>query len=500
MAAESCKSTVRFLSRHFNASLLVKGCALALMLIATNGFAIEADQKANSNPCNVTAEDAAGLAHELKTNVHALRYYTAVIAGLLKSEKFDELDCIADHARSGKEKFSGGGWRLHTIYAALGSPIQYPVTQATQEDWKMHLLRLQRWTADRPKSITPRVALAGAYVEYAWDARGQGYSDTVSDSGWKLFEERIGEAQQVLKEALALPTKCPEWYLVTLHVAQHQKWNETAKRALFDEASKFEPDYYYYGRVYATYLLPQWSGDATASEKFVREIADRVGGERGDILYYQVATAPDLICGCERDPTLSTERIERGFAASEKKYGVSMLNLNRMLFLASQYKDSDSVFAMKILPRIGDQIDEGVWKEQADFEYVKQWAANWAPVVAKTREIEATAQANMQTVEGARYRATFEKPYRDLLQQCVRTDGGSVNEWTGKFKTFTQVGADGTLETGFIEAMNPVVMCVRQRMGAAHQQKLLLFPPPPQASYWVRLDLDWADFAPVAAK
>jgi hypothetical protein len=37
-------------------------------------------------------------------------------------------------------------------------------------------------------------------------------------------------------------------------------------------------------------------------------------------------------------------------------------------------------------------------------------------------------------------------------------------------------------------------------MQALELTKKSLFPPPPQAPYWVRLDLDWADFAPVAAK
>jgi hypothetical protein len=36
-------------------------------------------------------------------------------------------------------------------------------------------------------------------------------------------------------------------------------------------------------------------------------------------------------------------------------------------------------------------------------------------------------------------------------------------------------------------------------MVASRNEKSLLFPVPPKESYWVRTDLDWADFAPVAA-
>jgi hypothetical protein len=68
----------------------------------------------------------------------------------------------------------------------------------------------------RPQSVTARVALARAYLNYAYDARGEGNAGTVSDSGWKLFAERTAEGKRILDEASALPTKCPEWYIAML--------------------------------------------------------------------------------------------------------------------------------------------------------------------------------------------------------------------------------------------------------------------------------------------
>lgn len=89
-------------------------------------------------------------------------------------------------------------------------------------------------------------------------------------------------------------------------------------RALFEEANKFEPEYSTYARDLAYYLLPRWSGKAGDTEKFVQEIADRIGGDTGDILYFQVAAANYVICGCDQNPQLSWDRIKRGFEASEK--------------------------------------------------------------------------------------------------------------------------------------------------------------------------------------
>jgi hypothetical protein len=500
---EICTKTIaRGFSRYFNSysAVLKSRAALALVLVTASGFALAADQTSNPsspNPCNISEEDAAGLNGDLSANVHAGGTYARTIANMLTEEKFEKLDCLADHTRSSKERFSGGAWKLHTLYVGLYSPIQHPVNHATQEDWDNRVQLLQRWITARPKSVTARVALAKAYLSYAWDARGNGFSNTVSDSGWKLFGERTAEAKRILDGASALP-RCPEWYVAMLDVAQNQSWHAADARALFEDATKFEPGYYYYAQMFAYDLLPKWSGETGATEKFAQEAADHVGGDEGDILYFRVADY--VICGCQEDPHLSWERIERGFEASEKHYGVSMLSLNRVVFLAIHTGKTDPIFADSALTRIGEQWDERTWETKDNFENLKKWAAYTKPFAVKLHAMEAAADANMKTPAGPRYQASFEKTYLGLLQECVRTDGGSVDRWEGKFKVLISVGAKGTIEDNKIYSMGPVVTCLDDKMHALQLTKKRVFPPPPQAPYWVRLDLDWADFAPVAAK
>jgi hypothetical protein len=470
-----------------------------LLVLAWSGLSCAGEQNANSNPCNISETDAAGLNGDLSVDIHALHNFMDTAARILKEEKFVELDCLADHARSGKERLPGGLWKIHLLYQGLRQPVPYPM-HATQEDWTNLLQPLQRWVKARPESITARVALALAYLDYAHDARGSGYASTVSESGWKLFEERTAEAKRILKEASTLATKCPEWYVAMQMVSVNQSWSVTEARALFEEASKFEPEYYTYARDLAYYLLPKWSGESGDTEKFVQEIADRIGGDKGDILYFQVAAADYVICGCDENPNLSWDRIKRGFEASEKHYGVSMENLNRIAYLASYFGERDPIYADKILTRIGDQWDAESWRSKEDFRKIREWVSAVAPIAAQMRVIEATATANEQTPEGARYKAVFEKTYRELLQQCVRSDGESVTEWGGKFKTLTNLGAKGTVEGMQIQSMGPVVTCLAKKLQTFQQATATPFPPPPQAPYWIELKLDWAEFAPVPAE
>src|SRR5262249_42937087 len=161
--------------------------------------------------------------------------------------------------------------------------------------------------------------------------------------------------------------------VVMLQVAQNQNWKASKQRALLKKASEIEPDYYYFDRVFARGLLPQFGGRPGASEKFTQEIADRVGGSKGDILYFQVASGVP-ICACGGGPHLphlSLERIERGFDASEKEFGVSMVSLNRVAFWALRGRPDDVLFAYKAFNRIGEQWDQQTWKRYSEFELGK---------------------------------------------------------------------------------------------------------------------------------
>jgi hypothetical protein len=116
----------------------------------------------------------------------------------------------------------------------------------------------------------------------------------------------------------------------------------------------------------------------------------------------------------------------------------------------------------------------------------------------KKRQIEASADANSKTPEGIRYHASVEKVYREFLQECARTDSAGVENWQDKFEVLVTIGAQGTIGDNKIYAMGPVAVCAYHKLLNLKEQHAKAFPSPPQAPYLAKLDLDWADFAPVA--
>jgi hypothetical protein len=129
-------------------------------------------------------------------------------------------------------------------------------------------------------------------------------------------------------------------------VALGQGWDRTKVEELVKRAIASEPGYYYYYRAHAYSLMPQWNGEDGDAAKFAEQSADRVGGDAGDILYFQIGAK--IVCACN-EPEFGRlwPRLQKGYALLEKQYGVSLANLNRLALMATKSKDSvvaDSAF------------------------------------------------------------------------------------------------------------------------------------------------------------
>lgn len=471
---------------------------ILFLLVSANAFATSPEKSTNLNPCNLTEDEAQGLSHDASKEADALDEYIATVSWMVHQQRFNELDCISDRARANKERFPGGHWKIHEFYKGLYDPV--PCKHATEEDRQDLMQLLQLWVQTHPKSVTARVALASAWISYAGEARGDGYADTVSENGWKLYEERTARAEKVLEDAAALSVKCPESYVVKFNIAQNQSWGKERVLALFDEASAFEPGYYYYGRAVAMLLEPKWFGEPGDTAHFVQDSADRLGGEEGDAYYFLVASSKDVICGCEDQPALSLDRVERGYDAVERTYGVSMVNLNQLAYLTVYLGRPDIVLADKTFERIGTQWAKYSWGDEKRFEQTKDWVRQTVPEMKEALAREEEARANSKTPEGGQYQVSIEKAYKEILRDCVNSDGGSVNQWKGEFETLIRVGSNGSVEESRFNNMGPVVACMYKKMHSSHEDKSPLFPVPPKGSYWVRIDVNWEDFAPVAAE
>src|SRR3954462_15113975 len=97
---------------------------------------------------------------------------------LFQSKKYEELEALATKYRKSQEHTPDGFWKLNYVFGGLSIP-----RASTDEEWEAHLNALREWIRARPKSITPRIALADELLDYAWKARGGGTVDTITEQG-----------------------------------------------------------------------------------------------------------------------------------------------------------------------------------------------------------------------------------------------------------------------------------------------------------------------------
>jgi hypothetical protein len=234
---------------------------------------------------------------------------------LLVHSRFDELDKTAEDYRVSRLKFKNGEWALTSFYAGL---TDLKRSAARQEEWESRLARLREWVAERPNSVTARVALSDCLVGYAFHNRGYGYVDTVTEERMQLFEQYMNEARSVLNASVSMRDECPEWRALVL-VMGEEDWDHDEYLQAFRDAIAFNPEFSRYYFLMSRLLMPRWYGAEGELEEFWKMAADAVGGVDGDMLYAQMIWGLDkqyeLDYLAALNPKVDWLRVKRGIEA-----------------------------------------------------------------------------------------------------------------------------------------------------------------------------------------
>lgn len=209
--------------------------------------------------------------------------YTKVQLVRLFDGKFAELEAEAESLRKTPQFTRNGEYRLDAFFNCFDYS-----SWNSKPEWERFFGCLKKWREAYPSSINAKIASAVASIDYAWDARGSDFANTVTSSGWKLFGERILQADEFLQEALPEAKKCPVFWSTSILVARaaNKPHHETLKLA---EASLAldplnAPSYIQT----CIYLLPRWHGNPGEWQAWLnKNIPEK--GEASDMLYARVA-------------------------------------------------------------------------------------------------------------------------------------------------------------------------------------------------------------------
>lgn len=394
----------------------------------------------------------------------------------LEQENFLVLDSVAAAERAGRTRFPGGGWKLYSFYSAVESPkVKPPVTEA---EWADTLDRLKRWAVQHPDSVTAQVALGYGYLNYAWQARGNGNAASVTPEGGRLMQERLKLAETELQRAEG---KCPEWYYVMLQVGRLKGWEAEDLTAFLQRAISYEPEFYYSYQEVARGLMPKWRGKEGDVEKFAEESANKVGGKPGDILYWHITQSiiggPDLGNIVQH---LSWSRATLGYQALVAQYGVTSVGQNQLAQMAARF--GDYMVTDETITQIGDHWDPGTWGTKEYFVKVKTWARDSAVPFRRVMDAYKAVAANVATPEGQKYDSVIAQEFSSRYLRAVK-DCNAAASGPAPTLLILQVSKSGSVQQMLVVPETASDTCLRPKLAKAS------FTPPPKPEYWVRVSL-----------
>jgi hypothetical protein len=175
---------------------------------------------------------------------------------------------------------------LESWYTYLASP-----RYSQSADVPDHAAKLGEWRRKIPDSPTPYIVLAKTYISYAWQARGSGTADKVTQEGGQLFDTRIAEAHRLLERALKLNPQDGEIYAALIEVAKAEGLPRAETEALLEAGMKLDPTYTGMYKEMAVYLLPRWHGEHGDIEEFAANVLRKIPGDDGLDHYGHIAYA-----------------------------------------------------------------------------------------------------------------------------------------------------------------------------------------------------------------
>lgn len=301
---------------------------------------------------------------------------------LLGAGKYSELDGLAANFRNSQASFANGYWSLSFFYNAV-SDLE---TDTPEERWQARVALLRRWFEEDVDCITPRIALARALIGYGWHARGTGWAADVSKDAWQTVYERVTEANRILEAARLLPEKCPSlystWMLAAMLTgASHEEYDET-----FTEGLKAFPSYTPFYFMKTWYLQERWHGERGEWQRFAKESADELGGEKGDVLYAQIVWyVHDLrVYGNPiAESGVQWPRVQRGFEGVRRLHPDSFLALSEYCAISGFAPKGARELMRRLFAEVGNRVDLAVWRKMDVFLRDRSWAySNISPAVA----------------------------------------------------------------------------------------------------------------------
>lgn len=304
--------------------------------------------------CNsATAKDAITISNEISDKSVRLFY----------ENDFESINSMDDEFRNKQSRLPDGRWKLTFVYHRLGNVSKRGAT----DEWKLKFANARKWRQQTPYHPAPYIAKAKLLIAYAWDIRGSGWANTVSEAQWHLFHKKIAEARKILDDSRPISGSHPLWFLLMEKIAISQGWSPETFDDLFTQGTKRYPTYYFLYFGAADYLQPRWHGSKKELRRFVNRAVELSRDKEGYTLYTRIYWSQ---LWALKDKTFSPgyadwKFMKQGFEDIARDYPDSVWNLNAFAYYACMAKDWDT--SNQLLKKVGDTPHMSIWETMSSY-------------------------------------------------------------------------------------------------------------------------------------
>lgn len=204
---------------------------------------------------------------------------------LFAEERFETIELLAKKWNGKTDHFEP---REHeTPYSFLMSRGQR--SRIGIETFEQRNARFLKWIDENPDNCQfMRILMFRIYLATAYQARGEGFADSVTEEGWKVFGENINKAWEIVEPIFDDESVPAEAYTCAVIAGKNLQWPREEIEPYLKKSLQQYPTYHRTYAEEAVARLPRWGGAPDETAEFAEKVADQVGGDAGEILYAQL--------------------------------------------------------------------------------------------------------------------------------------------------------------------------------------------------------------------
>ena len=189
------------------------------------------------------------------------------------------------------------------------------VSGTNDAEWRDRLNHLNAWNAAIPESVAAKVAIAKWHNRTAWNARGNGFANTITSDASSIMDEQMRQAVAILKSVSSETVDDPEYYNAWISVCLLTGPDKSVTEDYFAKGAALAKEYLPLYDSMVNYLLPRWYGQAGEADDFIAKSAQGFPADKADVLYAYLTYDETENTGGDffKQSTLDYNRAKGGF-------------------------------------------------------------------------------------------------------------------------------------------------------------------------------------------